>query len=573
MTIPAEQAATAALLEGLAGSPPIETHISAVFAGADTVWKLRKAERKTYLDFTSIEERHRTALRELQLNASHAPGMYRDVVAVTRAPDGSLALGGVGETIDWVVRMARVPEADFLDAIAARGALTPALLDAVGDAVAAYHDSLPPVAMDQAALMRRIIHGNRTSALAAGMVPAEVERWSEAALAALDARRAWFAAREAAGYVRRAHGDLHLANLCLWQGRPVPFDALEFNEDLATIDVAYDFAFLVMDLDMLGSRAAANQVLNRYVARTGDCGLAAGLPLLQSMRAMISAHIAATRARPELSRRYLDRAFAYLAPSPSAVVAVGGLMGTGKSTLARALAPSLGPAPGALVLRSDEIRKRLFGVTPEARLPQYAYGAAASREVFAAMTRAIEAVCATGHGVIADATFMDLSLRDRIHRAAERARFLGVWLQAPLRVLESRVSARRGDASDADVAVLRRAATHDPGPGEWLAVDTTNADATLADVRAGLTGLLWKQTAYFREQVLRKRPYINVGLCDAALAFPLRRDTQGDGRIRHWGSVIDSRDGRRRILRVVTLDDGFTIHNALFDRSFREDET
>ena len=169
MTIPDEQAATAALLERLAGSPPIETHISLVFAGADTVWKLRKAGRKPYLDFTSSDERHRAALRELELNAPHAPGMYRDVVPVTRASDGSVALGGDGEMIDWVVRMSRVPEADFLDAIAARGALTPALLDALGDAVAAYHDALPPVTKDQVALMRRIVFGNRISALAAGM--------------------------------------------------------------------------------------------------------------------------------------------------------------------------------------------------------------------------------------------------------------------------------------------------------------------------------------------------------------------------------------------------------------------
>jgi aminoglycoside phosphotransferase family enzyme/predicted kinase len=457
-----------------------------VFCGADTVWKLRKAERKPYLDFSSIEQRHRAALRELELNAPHAPGMYRDLVPVTRDADGSLALGGNGEKIDWVVRMARVPEADFFDAIAHRGGLTPALLDALGDAVAAYHDSLPPVAQDQAALMRRIVQGNRTSALAAGMDAAEVEHWTAASLATLDTRRDWFARREAAGYVRRAHGDLHLANVCLWQGRPVPFDALEFNEDLATIDVAYDFAFLLMDLEMLATRAAANRVLNRYVARTGDWGLVTGLPLLQSMRAMISAHIAATRELPALSRRYLDHAFACLAPAPAPVVAIGGLMGTGKSTLARMLAPELGPTPGALVVRSDEFRKRLFGAAPEAKLPPPAYAPRASEEVFAAMLRAIAGASAAGHGVIADATFMDLSLRDRVRRATDRARFLGVWLHAPLRVLESRVLARSGDASDADVIVLRRAARHDPGPGEWLAVEAIDVGATLAAVQAAL---------------------------------------------------------------------------------------
>jgi predicted kinase len=168
------------------------------------------------------------------------------------------------------------------------------------------------------------------------------------------------------------------------------------------------------------------------------------------------------------------------------VVAIGGLMGSGKSTLARTLAPELGPAPGALVLRSDELRKRLFGRAPEAKLPQSSYTTGASRDVFAAMLRAIAGVAAAGHGVVADSTFMDLALRERARRAAGSTRFLGVWLQAPLAVLEQRVTARRGDASDADVAVLRHAAAHDPGARDWLAVEAVDADAALAKVCVAL---------------------------------------------------------------------------------------
>jgi aminoglycoside phosphotransferase family enzyme/predicted kinase len=486
VAIPAEQRATAALLEKLAGAPPIETHISAVFVGPDTAWKLRKAVRLPFLDFTPLAERRRTALRELELNAAHAPDMYRDVAPVVRGADRTLSLGGEGEIIDWVVRMAPVPADDFLGVIAARGDLTPALLDALGDAAAAYHDALPPTAKDQRPAMRAIVLGNRRSALAAGIDAAAADRWTDAALAALEGLGDWLVGREAAGYVRRAHGDLHLGNLCLWRGAPVPFDALEFCEELATIDVAYDFSFLLMDLDTRVSRASANRVLNRYTARTGDWGMVRGLPLFQSVRAMVRAHIAAGRGLANDSRKYLEHAFGYLAPAPACVVAIGGLMGTGKSTLARALAPELGPAPGALVLRSDDIRKRLFEVAPQAKLPQIAYTEDASREVFAAMLRAVACVAPTGHSVIADATFMDPALRLSIQRGAGRARFLGIWLRAPLGVLEARVAARSGDASDADLAVLRRAVAHDPGPGTWLAVDTIDAEAALARTRASL---------------------------------------------------------------------------------------
>ena len=185
--------------------------------------------------------------------------------------------------VDWVLRMARVPADDFLDAVAARGGLTPALLDALADAVAAYHQALPPV-RGRAAADAADRAGQRARRRWAPACRRPTWRHGgDAMLAALDC--AGPAARRSArgaGFVRRAHGDLHLGNLCLWQGRPVPFDALEFDETLATIDLAYDLAFLLMDLDQRVDRAAANRVLNRYVARTGDVGLvrdAARLPV------------------------------------------------------------------------------------------------------------------------------------------------------------------------------------------------------------------------------------------------------------------------------------------------------
>ena len=296
MAIPPSQAATAALLHALAGAPPVETHISAVFLGADTVWKLRKAVRFPFVDFTPLAERHRTALRELELNSAAAPGLYRDVVPVVRRSDGALALGGEGEAVDWVVRMARVPAEDFLERRLA-GGLTPDMLDALADSVAAWHAGLAPVARDPAAAMVKVAEGNARDAVAAGLPPAQVQTWRAEVLAALAARAAWLEGRGARGFVRRAHGDLHLGNICLWQGRPVPFDALEFDEDMATIDLGYDLAFLLMDLDVRAGREAANRVLNRYVARTGDWQLVTGLPVFLSLRAMVRAHVEATRGR------------------------------------------------------------------------------------------------------------------------------------------------------------------------------------------------------------------------------------------------------------------------------------
>ncbi len=470
MSVPAAQAAVAALLARLTGAAPIETHISAVFVGARDVFKLKKAVALGFLDFSTLAARAHFLRREFELNQGFAPGLYRGVLPVVRGADGALALGGEGPAEDWVLHMAPVPAGDFLDAMAARGALDAALLDAMADAVAAMHAALPALTdVDAAAAMRRVLAGNLAAAERAGVAGATV--WAEAAGAWLGRLAPWLAARAGAGMLRRCHGDLHLGNLCLWQGRPTPFDALEFDEDLARIDTGYDLAFLLMDLDMRAGRAAANRVLNRYVARSGDAALVAGLPLWLSLRALIRAHVAAARGQD--SAPYLAYAMAALAPPPARMVAVGGLQGTGKSTLARALAPLLGAAPGALVLRSDEIRKRQAGLAPEQRLPPKAYTPESSVAVFAELAAQARAALAAGHSVVADAAFLRPEERAALAAAAGSAPFAGLWLDAPMEVLRARVAARRGDASDATVEVLEQAAARDAGALDWAVLDAS----------------------------------------------------------------------------------------------------
>lgn len=486
--IPPAQAAVAALLGRLTGAAPIETHISAVFVGPDAVLKLKKAVRLGFLDFSPLAARERFARRELALNAPFAPGLYRDVVAVTRDASGELALGGDGAPVDWVLRMAPVPPADFLGAVAARGGLDAALLDQAADAVAAMHAGLPPAPCpDAPAAMARVLDGNRQAALDAGLPAERVMAWDAAARAALERCAGLLASRAAAGRVRRCHGDLHLGNLCLWQGRVVPFDALEFDEDLATVDTGYDLAFLLMDLEHQAGRAAANQVLNRYVAGGDDAALVGALPLWLSLRALIRAHVEASRVAGG-GHDYLGRAAALLRPGAARLVAIGGLQGTGKSRLARLLAPAIGPAPGALVLRSDEIRKRRHGVAPEVRLPAEAYTPAEADAVFGELAVLAAAAVAAGHAVVADGAFLRSAERAAVAAAAGVAPFTGLWLAAPLPVLRERVAARQGDASDATVAVLEAAAAGNPGAaGEagWTVLEATGDPAPAARALLG----------------------------------------------------------------------------------------
>jgi predicted kinase len=314
-----------------------------------------------------------------------------------------------------------------------------------------------------------------------------------ASRAALDRHRDLIDARSRAGRVRVCHGDLHLRNVCLVDGRPTPFDAIEFNPALSDIDVWYDVAYLLMDLDHRGLRPLANAAFNAYLDVTGDVEGVALLPLFLSMRAAVRAKVGASGAQAQTdpavadrmraeARACLDLARAVLEPVPARLVAIGGLSGTGKTTVARALAPALGRAPGAVVVRTDRIRKRLAGVGETDRLPSAAYGPGTAEPVYAAMNGLAAAILATGQAVVADGVHARPNERADIAAVAAAAGvpFDGIWLEVDPAVASARVAARRGDASDADGAVVRLQATFDTGPIAWAHVAADGGADTVA---------------------------------------------------------------------------------------------
>lgn len=472
MTIPASQAEVAALLARITGAAPIETHISAVFVGQDDAYKLKKAVTLPFVDHGPLVAREQFCRRELALNRPNAPGIYRGIVPVTRGADGALRLGGEAAPVEWVLRMAPVPPEDFLDVVAGRGGLTPALLDALADTVfALLRDAPVAPGVDSVARMRLVLEGNIAGCRDSGLDPARVAAVETAMRARLQAIAPLLARRAAEGRVRRCHGDLHLGNLCLWQGRPVAFDALEFDEALASVDVGYELAFLLMDLEVKVGREAANRVMNRVLGRNGDVGMLGALPFWLAQRALVRAKLEPARGRD--GTPYLAAAERFLAPAAPRLVAIGGLQGTGKTWLARRLAPHLGVAPGALHLRSDMLRKRRAGIAPEERLPDAAYAEAESLGVHAELFAQASLALAAGHSVVLDAMFLDPAMRRAARDAAGDAPFTGFWLDAPIEVLRARVASRRGDASDATVAVLERAARAEPGTLDWQRLDAS----------------------------------------------------------------------------------------------------
>ena len=275
------------------------------------------------------------------------------------------------------------------------------------------------------------------------------------------------------GRVRRAHGDLHLRNIVLLDGKPTPFDCIEFNDDFAIIDVLYDLAFLLMDLDHRGLRPLANAVLNRTIDLSGDVDGLACLPLFLSMRAAVRAHVDATQKQFDEGKAYLDLAVDYLTPKPVRLIAVGGLSGSGKSSLAQQIAPAIGRAPGAAVLRSDATRKRLAGVGLYDKLPADAYTAEMSDRVYASLLGDARRALQAGHSVILDAVHAKAAERDQAHNLAHELEvpFTGLWLDVPLSVRQDRIGGRRRDASDATAEVTKAQNSYDLGPMDWQILD------------------------------------------------------------------------------------------------------
>ncbi len=488
------------------GVERIDTHGAVIFLAGARALKLKRAVKLAYLDFSSIEKRRAALERELTLNKRTAPELYLGLKPVIRRADGTLGLGdgeGQGEVLDWVLEMNRFDQDALLDRLASQGALSRTLLEALAHSVHGFHRAAPSVPRsDWPASLDRVAGTVRAALAHEAFAPLDLHD----AITRLDAELLHLAQlmheRRRAGFVRRCHGDMHLNNIVLIGGEPRLFDALEFDEKLATIDILYDLAFLLMDLWRRGLREGANCVLNSYFIHAASAREWEGLrlmPLFMALRAGVRAMVGLdelnlkqdTIRLQEGIRDYARLFAALIAPPPPRLVAVGGLSGTGKTTVARALAPSLGVAPGAIHLRSDVERKAMFRAGTEQPLSAGCYSREATVMVYQRLLAKARPVLLAGHSVVVDATFA--APEDRQH-LDDLVRQTGVplealWLQARQDQMIARVTARRGDTSDADAAVVRQQieTSSTSCPEGWIALGAHGTpDETAAGARQAL---------------------------------------------------------------------------------------
>ena len=449
------------------GARLIETHISWVLLAGEDVYKLKKPLDLGFLDFSTLERRRFYCEEEVRLNRRLAPQTYLGVVAVVGDPKQP-QLGGAGPALDWAVHMRAFPPEATLDR-AER--LTGEQIDAIADTVARFHAGVeqapadspygtPERVMDPVRENFRQIRELRPSPPALTLLAA-IERWSEAEGTRLEGH---FRARKNAGWVRECHGDLHLGNIAWVDGRPLIFDCIEFNPALRFIDVASEMAFLTMDLMRRNHVDLAWRLLNRWLEHSGDYAGLDALAFYQVYRAMVRAKVDFIRAgqgdasAASVAMDYLEFAKRLTRPRRPALLLMHGVTGCGKTTLSQRILEHL----GAVRLRSDVERKRLFGLGPledSSHIPGGIYTAEASRRTFARIEALSRRLLDAGFLVICDATFLRRQHREPLIRAAQA---LGVpWfilsLETDAAVLRERVERRaqaRTDASEATLEVL-----------------------------------------------------------------------------------------------------------------------
>lgn len=480
----------------------LQTHISCILLAGDYAYKIKKPVDLGFLDFSTLAARRHYCEEELRLNRRTAPGLYLDVVAIGGSASAPV-LGGGGAAIEYALRMRRFDQDDLLDRMARRGALLPAHIDALARSLAAFHAQIERAGPGQAfgrperILAPALQNFEQLLPLASAKADiallARLRDWTAREHAALEPV---FELRKREGWVRECHGDLHLGNVALLQGVPTPFDCIEFNPDFRWIDVMNEVAFMVMDLLDHGSPRLAFRFLNAYLEHTGDY---AGLRVLRFYlvyRALVRAKVSCLRARQadmarreksELERehhRHLRLAERLAASAHAALLIMHGLSGSGKSTAAQSVVETL----GAVRLRSDVERKRLFDLAPQARsgsgLDAGLYQPGASERTYARLAELARLVIAAGYPAVVDAAFLKREQRERFAGLAQAAgvRFLIAACTAAPATLRARVAAREReahDASEAGLAVLE----HQYATEEPLAQDETEHTLSIAAER------------------------------------------------------------------------------------------
>ncbi|HHJ35346.1 MAG TPA: aminoglycoside phosphotransferase, partial [Gammaproteobacteria bacterium] len=476
----------------------IETHISWVILTGDFAYKIKKPVNFGFLDFSTLKKRHHYCLDELRLNRRLAPDIYLEVVTITGTTTNPV-MEGKGETVDYAVKMKQFPQSAQLDNMLAADGLDARHMDAIANMIADFHQHIDiadeAVSYGDKSFVIKPVEENFTQiklhidTRPYASVLAELEGWNQTLFEELGDT---FVQRKSDGFIRECHGDLHLRNMLWLNEHPLAFDCIEFNAELRWIDVISDLAFLVMDLQARQQHQLANHLLNRYLEITGNYPGLTVLPFYLAYRAMVRAKVSALRLEQEhinIQEReltqtafvsYLKLAKRYTQRGKTRLIIMHGLSASGKSSVSQQLLDPI----GAIRIRSDVERKRLFNTAPEDhaedKMHSGLYSAESTRQTYARLIELARSIINAGFSVIVDATFLKQTQREPFQRLAENLNttYLILDVIAPDDILRRRIINRKHDISDAGIAVLEhqiknRLPLHQKEADNVITVDST----------------------------------------------------------------------------------------------------
>lgn len=475
----------AALEAGLTGPPRlrrINTHMSYLFLSEDFVLKLTRAVNHPFVDMSTLAQRKAACEAEIEINKRFAPTLYDKVLPVVRTTDGTFRLAGEGTIVDYIVCMKRFPDKALFADLATSHQLTVAMIEDAVSALAAFQKTqAPQLNVSASQSYDRILAGLEQTARQAAP-PVITKVLADMVFAHLKLVHTDVASlindRREAGYIRRGHGDFHLKNICVYEGRVTPFDALAFDRKLATVDILYDVAFLFMDLRARNLDHLAALAMNRYFdLMDQDEGALLLLPFFMALRACVRMAVSIEAGLFDDTENYGRLAIRLLEPVISRLVIVGGLSGTGKSVVARAICHLLPGPCGARILSTDAERKREAGMKLADHMPQTAYDKQARSAVYTVLARRASVALEAGSSVVADGTYRDGDARTEIAKAAEIHPCLALWLQTDVERRVQRVSTRRNDASDASPNIATAQEEPQLLGQSWQRVDASGTSA------------------------------------------------------------------------------------------------
>ncbi len=448
----------------------IQTHASYLILTGEYVYKLKKPIDLGFLDYSTLAKRRHYCQLEVQLNRRTAPDLYLGVVAITQSGSG-FSLQGQGEIVDYAVQMCQFPQTQLFSSMVKQGKLQLNHMHELGQTVASFHsraitneriqsfgapDQIKQ-AIDDNYVQTQPFVGKLQSLPCYQDIQDFTDQFFLTQVNVLESR-------QYQGFIRDCHGDLHLGNICLWHDHPTLFDCIEFNDSFRYVDLMYDIAFTIMDLEAQHCPVLKAVFLNTYLEHTGDWAGLQVLPLYLCRQAYVRAKVHSLMSidpvidleehhhAQMLASHYYDLAWRYTQPRTGQLILMSGVSGSGKSTHARLLAQQA----GLIHIRSDAVRKHLARIPLQATGESALYTPEMTENTYRRLCSLGLTLAQQGWPVILDAKFDQVKWRSDLIRQAELAHvpIQIIHCTAPISVLQERLQSRQNDVSDATVALL-----------------------------------------------------------------------------------------------------------------------